>query len=431
MEESFEDVIISNLINNSRYCTEVLPYIKHEYFSTREKSIIVKEILDFYNKYNKSPTTDILKINFQNNKNIHEKLYTELKEYLDNVTYKKLNYKWLYETSENFCQRRASWNAIKEGWGIYKGTINKSLDVVPEIMRKACMVKFDDKLGHAHKEEEDGKIRYQFHHRRLDKISFNIDKMNRITRGGLENKTISVVIAGSNVGKSAFLCNFAAHNLMQGKNIVYFTMEMAEEMIGERIDANTMGIPIEQLRMINEKAFLSRLKKIREKTAGHLIIKEYPSGRGNALMFRNFIKELEFKKNILPDAIVVDHLNICSPIGKFNSYDTYNYMKDVIVELRAIAQDLDVPVLTAAQTTKEGGKSMDPDMADVGESKAIPDNCDRMWGLATCKSLRGQNRIMVKELKDRYGEVEQNSFELGVDYSRSYFFDLPSQPQQP
>jgi len=423
---NIEQTILKNLLTEEPYMRKVLPFIKPEYFQG-VYNILFKEIAQFVGKYNKLPTHDAFKIELDQNERLGSDQYHAAMEILPNIfTPEKADEQWLADTTEKWCQDRAIHNAIMESISIIDGK-HKELtkNALPDLLSKALGVSFDTNIGHDYL--QDAANRYDFYHEQEERISFDLDYFNRITKGGLPNKTLNVALAGTGVGKSLFMCHVAASALTQGRNVLYITMEMAEERIAERIDANLLDVPIDQLEMLTKEMLTSKVHKIASKTNGKLIIKEYPTGSAHTGHFRALLNELKLKKNFMPEMIFIDYLNICASSrmkGMGGSINSYTYIKAIAEELRGLAVEFNVPIMTATQTTRSGYSNSDVGLEDTSESFGLPATADLMFALISSEELEQLGQIMVKQLKNRYNDPGNNKrFVIGIDKSRMKLMD--------
>ena len=420
---TIEQTILSNLIHNEDFTRKVVPFIKPEYFIDKvEKSIAMKAV-DFFNQYNQRITLDILKIELNSIPNIVDTL--------NHLTFITENNEWLYEKTEKFCKQRAVINAIIDSYDIVEGK-NKTLteDAIPSLLSDALAVSFDSSIGHDYL--EDFEQRYDFYHRVEEKIAFDLDLLNKITKGGLSKKTLNVILAGTGVGKSLFMCHTAASTLIQNKNVLYITMEMAEERIAERIDANLLNMTMGELSTVDKGAYESRIGKLIKKTQGKLIVKEYPTSTAHAGHFKALLEELKIKRNFVPDLIIIDYLNICcsSRIKNGSGVNSYTYIKSIAEELRGLAVEYNVPLLSATQTTRGGYDNTDIDLTDTSESFGLPATVDFMFALISSEELENLNQIMVKQLKNRYNDPSYyKRFVIGVDRARMKLYDVETSAQ--
>jgi replicative DNA helicase len=427
-----EKTILSNLIHNEEFCRKVVPFLKTEYFSDRKEAVIVSELIKFFIDYNKPATTEILAIEIGNRTDLNDKDIPELEVYINDLTSKETNVDWLLGETEKFCRDKAVYNAILHSIKIIDGGDKvHTKDSIPSILSDALAVSFDNHVGHDYIEDYDD--RYDFYHRVEEKIPFDLDMFNKITKGGLSKKTLNVVLAGTGVGKSLFMCHVAASTLMQGKNVLYITMEMAEERIAERIDANLMNIGMDELKIIDKDLYSSRFSKVSKKTQGKLIIKEYPTAGAHAGHFKALMEELKQKKKFVPDMVVIDYLNICSSsrMKQGANVNSYTYIKSIAEELRGLAVEYAVPILSATQTTRSGFSNTDVELTDTSESFGLPATVDFMFALISSEELEALNQLLVKQLKNRYGDpAYYKKFVIGVDRSKMKLYNLEAQAQQ-
>jgi len=427
-----EKTILSNLIHNEEYCRKVVPHLKTEYFQDRKESIIAHELIRFFNEYNKPASPEILAIEIGNRTDLGDKEIPEFEVYINELTTKETNEDWLIGETEKFCRDKAVYNAILHSIKIIDGGDKvRSKDSIPSILSDALAVSFDNHVGHDYIEDYDE--RYEFYHRVEEKIPFDLDLFNKITKGGLSKKTLNVVLAGTGVGKSLFMCHVAASTLMQGKNVLYVTMEMAEERIAERIDANLMNIGMDELKVIDKSLYQTRFDKVSKKTQGKLIIKEYPTAGAHAGHFKALLEELKQKKKFVPDMIIIDYLNICSSsrMKQGANVNSYTYIKSIAEELRGLAVEYAVPILSATQTTRSGFANTDVELTDTSESFGLPATVDFMFALISSEELEGLNQILVKQLKNRYGDPGYyKKFVIGVDRSKMKLYNLESSAQE-
>ena len=427
-----EQVILRNVLTNESYMRKVLPFIKPEYFQGVYNQLF-KEAGKFVAKYNKLPNLDAFKIEIDNSDKFNDDQYQAAMEILPNIFVQETSdEKWLEDTTEKWCQDRAIHNAIMESISIIDGK-HKSLtkNALPDLLSKALAVSFDTNIGHDYIENVNE--RYEFYHEDEERIPFDIEFFNDITKGGLPNKTLNIALAGTGVGKSLFMCHCAGNVLVQGKNVLYITMEMAEERIAERIDANLLNIPLDQLQNITKDMLTSKVDEIASRTNGKLIIKEYPTGSAHTGHFRALLNELKLKKNFVPDMIFIDYLNICASSrmkGMGGAINSYTYIKAIAEELRGLAVEFDVPIVSATQTTRSGYSSSDPGLEDTSESFGLPATADLMFALVSSEELEALGQIMVKQLKNRYNDPNHKKrFAVGIDRSRMRLFDIDN-PQE-
>jgi len=427
-----EKTILSNLIHNDEYCRKVVPHLKKEYFTDRKEAMIVETLVNFFNEYNKPATAEILAIEIGNRKDLSDKEVPEIETYINELTSKETNSDWLIGETEKFCKDKAVYNAILHSIKIIDGGDKlQTKDAIPSILSDALSVCFDNHIGHDYLEDFDE--RYDFYHRVEEKIAFDLDLFNKITKGGLSKKTLNVVLAGTGVGKSLFMCHVAASTLMQGKNVLYITMEMAEERIAERIDANLMNIGMDELKVIDKSVYESRVAKVAKKTQGKLIIKEYPTAGAHAGHFRALLEELKLKREFVPDMVIIDYLNICSSsrMKQGANVNSYTYIKSIAEELRGLAVEMGVPILSATQTTRSGFANTDVELTDTSESFGLPATVDFMFALISSEELEELGQLLVKQLKNRYGDPSYfKKFVIGVDRSKMKLYNLESSAQK-
>ena len=421
-----EQVILRNVLTDEEYMRKVLPFIKPEYFQGVYNQLF-KQAGAFVAKYNKLPTLDAFRIEIDNSEKFNDDQYTAAMEILPNIfTQETADKKWLEDTTEKWCQDRAIHNAIMESISIIDGK-HKSLtkNALPDLLSKALAVSFDTNVGHDYIENVEQ--RYEFYHEDEDRIPFDLDYFNKITKGGLPNKTLNIALAGTGVGKSLFMCHVAGNALAQGRNVLYITMEMAEERIAERIDANLLNIPLDQMGHISKPMLTSKVEDLASRTNGKLIIKEYPTGSAHAGHFRALLNELKLKKNFVPEMIFIDYLNICASSrmkAMGGSINSYTYIKAIAEELRGLAVEFNVPIVSATQTTRSGYSSSDPGLEDTSESFGLPATADLMFALISSEELETQGQIMVKQLKNRYNDPNyKKRFVVSIDRSRMKLFD--------
>lgn len=427
-----EEQILSNLIHDEEYCRKVIPFIQTSYFSDFKERVIVEEIAAFFNKYNKPVTKDILSIELGNRKDITDKQLTDVEEYVGKLSTEETNKDWLLEHTEKFCQDKAVYNAILESIKIIDGKDDKrTQEAIPSILSDALAVSFDNHVGHDYIDDADD--RFDFYHRVEEKLEFDLDLFNKITKGGFSKKTLNVILAGTGVGKSLFMCHVAASTLMQGKNVLYITMEMAEERIAERIDANLLNLSMDELKVVDRKVFNQRLDKIARKTQGKLIVKEYPTAGAHSGHFRALLEELKVKKEFAPDLIVIDYLNICASarLRMGANVNSYTYVKTIAEELRGLAVEYNVPMLSATQTTRSGFDNTDVGLQDTSESFGLPATVDFMCALISTEELEEMNQLMVKQLKNRYNDPSYfKRFVIGVDRSKMKLYNVEVSAQE-
>ena len=431
---NIEQTILTNLIFNSEYARKVIPYIKGEYFQDTTQRIVFETIDGYVEKYKANPDNiEVIKLDLEK-ATLNEEQYKKSLECVDSLSLpiSEEQFKWLVDETEKWCKDKAIYNAILNGIHIIDGkSKDQTPDAIPEILTDALSVSFDTHIGHDYMEQYEE--RYDFYHAKEEKIPFDLDFFNRITKGGLPNKTLSVWLAGTGVGKSLFMCHVAASTLMQGKNVLYITMEMAEKKIAERIDANLMNLTLDDVHDLPKRMFESRVDKIRKKTEGKFIIKEYPTASAHCGHFRALHNELLLKKSFRPHIIFIDYINICaSQRFRYGSnVNSYTYIKGIAEEMRGLAVELDVPIVSATQTTRQGFTSTDIGLEDTSESFGLPATADLMFALISTEELEGLNQMLVKQLKNRYNDPTLNKrFVIGVDRGKMKLYDVAQKAQR-
>lgn len=425
-----ETTILSNLIHNEDYSRKVLPFLDKEFFHDEVEKTLYLTIDSHVEKYNTLPTNEVLGITL-NEDSLNEQVFEGCVEYLSNLEKSDTDEEWLLDKTEEFCQEKAVYNAIMESIGIIDGRDKeKTKGAIPEILSKALSVSFDSSIGHDW--IEDFQSRYEFYHKVEERVPFDLEYLNAITKGGLPSKTLTCILAGTGVGKSLAMCHFAANNLMDNKKVLYITMEMAEERISERIDANLLDCSLDDLKDLPFKLYEKKVERIRSKTEGKLIVKEYPTASAGAGHFRHLLNELRLKRNFVPDIIYIDYLNICaSSRMKYGSnVNTYMMIKSIAEELRGLAVEKNVPIVTATQTTRGGYTNSDPGLEDTSESFGLPATTDLMFALVSSEELEALNQIMVKQLKNRFNDPTSNKrFVVGVDRGKMRLYDVEQSAQ--
>ena len=428
MSNSVEELVVTNLIHNQDFTRKTLPHIKQEYFEDYNNKIIFDELAKYFMEYDALPSKEALSIEIESREDLNETTFSELKTSLENMTEEPHEIDWLVTTSEKWCRDRAIYNALLESIQIADGNSETmGRDAIPSILSNALSVSFDNSVGHDYIDDADQ--RYQFYHRVEEKIPFDIELLNKITKGGLSKKTLNIALAGTGVGKSLFMCHCAAANLSAGLNVLYITLEMAEEKIAERIDANLMNIPIQSLETLPKPMFDSKIEKVNNKTKGRLINKEYPTASAHVGHFKALLQELSIKKSFVPDIIYVDYLNICnSSRYKGAIVNSYTFVKSIAEELRGLAGEHNVPIVSATQTTRSGYGNSDVDLTDTSESFGLPATADFMIALISTEEMEELNQIMVKQLKNRYNDPTVNKrFVVGVDRAKMRLYDCEEQ----
>lgn len=430
-----EQTILKNLIYNEEFTRKVIPFISNQYFNDHDEKILFEEITNHINKYKNLPTHESLIINIDDRKNLTEDTVKNIQDILNDIKDNKNEdtpLEWLIEQTEKFCQDKAIYNAIMESVSILDGkSKNKSKGQIPELLSNALGISFDSHVGHDYIEQYDS--RYEFYHRKEKKIPFDLEFFNKITKGGLPQKTLNIALAGTGVGKSMFMCHVASSCINNGSNVLYITMEMSEERIAERIDANLLNITLDDLHKIPKEDYERKFGVLKNKLNGKLIIKEYPTAAAHSGHFRALLNELRLKRNFIPDIIFVDYLNICcsSRMKMGSSINSYVYIKAIAEELRGLAVEYNVPIVSATQTTRSGFSNTDLGLEDTSESFGLPATADFMFALITSEELEKLNQIMVKQLKNRYGDPTLNKkFVIGVDKSKMRLYDVEANAQR-
>ena len=420
-----ETTILSNLIYNEDYARKVIPFLKDEYFQDNTEKVIFQTIWDYAEKYKSNPTVEILSIDVEK-KALNEEQFKTAVNYLNDIEDTPTDIVWLTDQTENWCKEKAIYNAILNGIHIIDGkSKDQTPDVLPSILSEALAVSFDKHIGHDYMAQSED--RYEFYHTREEKIPFDLDFFNKITKGGLPNKTLNIALAGTGVGKSLFMCHVAASTLIQGKNVLYITLEMSEEKIAERIDANLMNISMDNLHDLPRHMYESRFEKIQKKTSGNLIVKEYPTAAAHCGHFRALFNELALKKDFRPDFVFIDYINICAST-RFRAganVNSYSYIKSIAEEMRGLAVEFNIPILSATQTTRTGFVSTDIGLEDTSESFGLPATADFMFALIQTDEMLELNQMLIKQLKNRYADPTANKkFIIGVDRAKMKLYDV-------
>ena len=431
ISQTIERTALTQLITNEQYARKVLPFIKSDYFADRTERTIFEEITKFVDKYNKIPTQTSLEIEVSGRKDLNEEEFKKVVAVIQTLESTDVDLEWLVNTTEQFCKDKAVYNAIVQGISIIDGQDKqRGPDAIPSILTDALAVGFDNRVGHDYLDDADD--RFDFYHTIEKKIPFDLEFFNRITKGGLPPKTLNIALAGTGVGKSLFMCHMAGNCLSMGKNVLYITLEMAEERIAERIDANLMNISLEDLHDLPKQMYDDKITKIIKSTSGKLIVKEYPTASAHSGHFRGLIKELAIKKSFSPDILFIDYLNICASTrfrGQ-NSVNSYMYVKAIAEELRGLAVETNVPIMSATQTTRSGFTSTDIGLEDTSESFGLPATADLMFALISNEELDELNQIAVKQLKNRYNDLTVNKrFVIGIDRTKMQLFDIKPEEQ--
>lgn len=431
-----ETQILKHLISNDEYARKTLPFIKAEYFSDQEEKLVFEEVQAFVTKYNSLPSISAIEIEIDKKPNVLDAVHKKTINLLETLANEECDTKiteWLVDSTEKFCQEKAIYNGIMRSIQILddKGKEEK-LDKgsIPQILADALSVSFDNHVGHDFL--DDAESRYEFYHKTEQRIPFDLTYLNKITKGGIPNKTLNIILAGTGAGKSLFMCHCAASNLTMGKNVLYITLEMAEERIAERIDANLLNTDLDKLVSMPEDVYMRKIQKLREKTIGKLIIKEYPTASANVSHFKHLINELKLKRQFIPDMIYIDYLNICSSsrMKQGSSVNSYTFIKAIAEEIRGLAVEMNVPIMSATQTTRGGYDNTDVSLTDTSESFGLPATADFMFALMTSDELSDLNQLMIKQLKNRYSSPDTNKrFVIGVDKAKMKLYDVEQSAQ--
>ena len=430
MQDRIENTILSNLFYKEEYARKALPFIKDEYFTNRIEQVIFTTIFNFITKYNNVPTKDAILIEINSRKDINDTEHTQLKDYINTITDQETDEQWLLDTTEKWCKDRAVHNAVLSGIKILDGKDKKQTpEAIPGILSDALAVSFDNHIGHDYL--EDAENRYEWYHTKEKRFQFDLDYMNRVTKGGIPAKTLNIALAGTGVGKSLFMCHCASNFLTQGYNVLYITLEMAEERIAERIDANLLDVSMDDLHVMPKDLYDNKLKKISDKTYGKLIIKEYPTASAHSGHFKALINELALKKSFRPNVVFIDYLNICaSSRFKGGNIGSYFYIKAIAEELRGLAVEFNVPIFSATQTTRTGYTATDIGLEDTSESFGLPATADFMFALMSTEELEALGQMKIKQLKNRYNDPSVNrSFIVGVDRAKMRLYDVGQNAQ--
>jgi replicative DNA helicase len=427
-----ELVILRHLLSDEDFARRTLPYLKSEYFQDRTETVVYEEIDKFINKYNSLPTKDALTIEMDNRNDLSDEDFSKCNSLIASLEGESVDKDWLTETTEKWCQEKAIYNAIMNSIQILDGQDKKhDKGQIPTLLSDALAVSFDPNIGHDFLENSD--LRYDFYHRVEERIPFDLDYMNRITKGGLPKKTLNIILAGTGVGKSLAMCHMASANLIEGKNVLYITMEMAEEKIAQRIDANLLNVTLDDLEIMTKDMYDKKIDRVKGKTSGKLIVKEYPTASAGSGHFRHLLNELRLKRSFVPDVIYVDYLNICtsSRIKSGAQVNSYTLVKAIAEELRGLAVEFNVPLVSATQTTRSGYTNSDVGLEDTSESFGLPATADFMIALISSEELEDLGQIMVKQLKNRYGDPNMyKRFVVGVDRAKMRLFDVEQTAQE-
>ena len=427
---SLEFTILRNLVTNDEYRRQVYPYLKTEYFESDYNTVLFTLISEFISKYEKCPTKESLEVDLYNKKNISDETFTNVMTLIGELDPDGCDYKWLIDSTEEWCRNRAIYLSLLESIQIADGNDKeKDMGAIPAILSEAIAVSFDNKIGHDYL--DDYQERFEFYNRVENKIPFDLTMLNKITKGGLTSKSLTVALAGTGVGKSLFMCHVAAAALLQGKNVLYITCEMSEEKIAERIDANLLNVPIQDLAGLPEQLYQNKVTNLMKKTNGKLIIKEYPTASAHVGHFRSLLNDLSLKRSFRPDLIFVDYLNICtSQRFKASFVNSYTLVKGIAEELRGLAVEQGVPIVSATQTTRSGYGSTDVDLTDTSESFGLPATADLMFALISTEESEQLGQILVKQLKNRYNDLTVNKrFAVGIDRAKMRLYDCEQSAQ--
>ena len=429
--DNVEFLILKNLLHNEEYVRKVIPFIKADYFEDLTQKIVFEEIFSFVEQYNKPATKEILCIEAEKRSDINDSSFKDVTNLISSLDDEPSEYEWLVTTTEKWCRDRAIYLALMESIQLADGKDDtKGRDAIPTILSDALAVSFDSHVGHDYL--LDYEERYESYHRKEDKLPFDLEFFDKITKGGIPNKTLNIALAGTGVGKSLFMCHFASSALLQGKNVLYITLEMAEEKIAERIDANLLNVNIQDITDLPKVMYEDKVTGVSKKTQGSLIIKEYPTAAAHSGHFKGLLNELALKKSFRPDIIFIDYLNICasSRYRTNNNVNSYSYIKAIAEELRGLAVEANLPIVSATQTTRSGFASSDVDLTDTSESFGLPATADLMFALISTEELEALNQIMVKQLKNRYNDPTINKrFVIGIDRAKMRLYDCEQKAQ--
>ncbi len=432
--QRLEQTILKNLVRNEPFSRKALPYIKSEYFTEADERTVFAEVQDYFLTYSKPPTTEALLINLENNDSLTDNILQAAKSVVGgfgSFSDEETPLEWLTEETEKWCQDRAVYLALMQSIEVVDKKSQRSTGEIPELLKDALSVTFDAQVGHDVLEDSDD--RFEFYHTEEEKIPFDLEYFNKITKGGLPNKTLNICLAGTGVGKSLFMCHMASAHLLMGKNILYITLEMSEERIAERIDANIMNVPMKELTNLSKSMYGKKIEKLKEKTQGRVFVKEYPTAAAHVGHFRHLLQELDIKKDFKPDCIYIDYLNICASlrIRPGSGANSYTLVKSIAEELRGLAVEYDVPIVSATQTTRSGFGSTDIGLEDTSESFGLPATADFMFALITSDELEELDQMVVKQLKNRYNDPTVfKRFVVGVDRSRMKLYDCEQEAQE-
>jgi len=429
--DKVEILILRNLLHNEQYLRKVVPFIKPDYFEDSQQKVVFEEILNFVSEYNQPATKEVLCIEVEKRQDINDTTFNEITKLISYLEDVPTDFDWLVDTTEKWCRDRAIYLALMESIALADGKDDtKDRDAIPSILSDALAVSFDTHIGHDYL--QDYEKRYETYHRKEEKIPFDLEYFNKVTKGGLPNKTLNIALAGTGVGKSLFMCHVASSALLEGKNVLYITLEMAEERIAERIDSNLLNVPIQEIIDLPKVMFENKVTNLAKKTQGTLIIKEYPTASAHSGHFKSLLNELALKKSFRPDIIFIDYLNICasSRYRGNSTVNSYSYIKAIAEELRGLAVEANVPIVSATQTTRSGYGSSDVELTDTSESFGLPATADLMFALISTDDLEGLGQIMVKQLKNRYNDPTiHKRFVVGIDRAKMRLYDCEQSAQ--
>ena len=423
--------ILNNLIHDEEYTRKVIPFIEEDYFEERSDKVVFEEIATFLKAYDSLPSKEVLQIEVGKRTDLTQDEFQSTEQLINALGENEYKQEWVYDTTEAWCKERAIYNALMESIKIADGQDEKkNRDAIPSILSDALAVGFDQHVGHDY--IDDAEDRYAYYHKIENKTPFDLEYFNKITSGGLSDKTLNIALAGTGVGKSLFMCHVASSCLTQGKNVLYITLEMAEEKIAERIDANLLNTNIKDIAELPQTTFHKKIDKLAAKTTGKLIIKEYPTASAHCGHFKALLQELKLKKSFVPDIIFIDYLNICAS-SRYRSavnVNSYSYVKAIAEELRGLAVEAALPIVSATQTTRSGFASSDPNLTDTSESFGLPATADLMFALVSTEDMEELDQIMVKQLKNRYNDPTMNKrFVVGIDRAKMRLYDCEQSAQ--
>ena len=426
-----EHIILGNLLRDEEYTRKVIPYLKTEYFSDIHNQLVFDAVSDYVKTYNGVPSKQAILLALEKRDDLNEDSFGHVVEVVENLPSDEVKKEWIEEETEKFCQDRSVFNAVRRSILILDGKDPQyTKTAIPDILSKALSVSFDTNIGHDFLDNSEE--RYEFYHTIEERIPFDLDYFNKITKGGLPRKSLGVILAGTGAGKTLFMCHCAANNMMMSKNVLYITLEMSEERIAERIDANLMDITLDDLVLLTPEIYQARIDRIKKRTKGKIIIKEYPTTSANVNHFRFLLNELKIKKNFVPDIVYIDYLNICasSRMKMGGSVNSYSYVKAIAEEVRGLAVEFDIPIMTATQTNRSGFNDSDVDLTSTSESFGIPVTADFMFALINTEELEELNQLMVKQLKNRWGDITSpGRFLIGVDRPKMKLYNLEESAQ--